>query len=104
MWTPVYCGVGMGGAFGAVVVFGLLGRVDGWCAVGLTVLPATVMLGLFCNTLCLRLDLTFGYFGAQGAGFLFMLNGIAMSALGGAVLGCMTFTERGRTFRPHWLK
>ena len=104
MWTLVYCGVGMGGAFGAVLVLGLLGRVDGWRAVGLTALLSTVMLGLFCNTLCLRLDMTFGYFGAQGAGLLFMLNGIVMSALGGAVLGWMTFTDRGRAFGPDWLK
>ncbi|WP_295039504.1 hypothetical protein [Sulfitobacter sp.] len=45
MWTLVYCGVGMGGAFGAVLVLGLLGRVDGWRAVGLTALLSTVMLG-----------------------------------------------------------
>ena len=26
MWTIVYCGLGMGGAFGSVVALGLLGR------------------------------------------------------------------------------
>ena len=65
MWTIVYCGLGMGGAFGSVVALGLLDRVDGWPAVVLSALLSTVMLGLFCNTLCLRLDMTFGYFGAQ---------------------------------------
>lgn len=104
MWTLVYCGMGMGGAFGAVVVLGLLGRVDGLRAVVLTAALSTVMLGLFCNYLCLRLDMTFGYFGAQGAGVLFMVNGIAMSAIGGALLGWLVFTERGRAFGPAWLK
>ena len=100
----VYCGLGMGGAFGSVVALGLLGRVDGWRAVVLSALLSTVMLGLLCNTLCLRLDMTFGYFGAQGAGLLFMVNGIVMSAIGGAVLGWMTFTDRGRAFGPTLLK
>ncbi len=104
MWTIVYCGLGMGGAFGSVVALGLLGRVDGWRAVVLSALLSTVMLGLLCNTLCLRLDMTFGYFGAQGAGLLFMVNGIVMSAIGGAVLGWMTFTDRGRAFGPALLK
>ena len=67
-------------------------------------LRSVVALGLFCNTLCLRLDMTFGYFAAQGAGLLFMANGIAMSAIGGAVLGWMTFTDKGREFGPAWLK
>ena len=48
--------------------------------------------------------MTFGYFAAQGAGLLFMANGIAMSAIGGAVLGWMTFTDKGREFGPAWLK
>ena len=104
MWTIVYCGLGMGGAFGSVVALGLLDRVDGWPTVVLSALLSTVMLGLFCNTLCLRLDMTFGYFGAQGAGLLFMANGIAMSAIGGAVLGWMTFTDTGQAFGPAWLK
>jgi len=104
MWTIVFCGIGMGGAFGAVVVLGLLGRVSGWPAILATTVISAVMLGLFCNTLCLRLDLVFGYFGASGAGMLFMTNGLVMSALGGAVLGWLTFTETGRNFGPDWLK
>lgn len=104
MWTLVYCGMGMGGAFGAVVALGLLGRVHGWRAVVMTAALSTVMLGLFCNILCLRLDTTFGYFGAQGASGLFLANGIVMSAIGGALLGWLSFTERGRSFGPAWLK
>jgi len=104
MWTIVYCGMGMGGAFGAVVALGLLGRVDGWRAIVLTTLLATVMLGIFCNVLCLRLDMTFGFFGARESGLLFMASGIILSPLGGAVLGWLTFTEAGRNFGPDWLK
>jgi hypothetical protein len=35
---------------------------------------------------------------------LFIVNGIVMSAIGGAVLGWMTFTGSGRALVPAWLK
>ncbi len=104
MWTIVYCGLGMGGAFGAVLVLGFFGRVDGWLAVVLSVLLATVILGLFCNTLCLRLDITFNYFGAISSSGLFLVNGMVLSAIGGALVGWLTFTEHGREIGPDWLK
>ncbi len=104
MWTIVYCGLGMGGAFGAVLVLGFFGRVDGLLAVVLSALVATLMLGLICNILCLRLDMIFNYFGARGSGGLFLSNGLVMSAAGGAILGWLIFTERGRNYGPDWLK
>ena len=104
MWTIVFCGLGMGGAFGAVVALGLLDRMSGWPAVLVTGLISSIMLGIFCNTLCLRLDMIFGFFGAQGSGGLFLVNDIAMAAVGGLLVGWLTFTERGRDFGPAWLK
>ncbi len=62
------------------------------------------MLGIFCNLLCLRLDMTFGYFGARESGLLFVASGIILSPIGGAALGWPTFTETGRNFGPDWLK
>lgn len=95
-WTIVFCGVGMGGALGSAVAMFVVNRAKGVSAIIQTIFLSLIMLGIACNYLCLRLDRVFHYFGGAEDTLLFLGNGLVMSAVGGALLGYLCFTERGR--------
>ena len=96
LWTIVFCGLGMGSAVGAAVVLFVVDRLEGAAAVAATSLLSATMLGGGCNVLCYRLDTHyFHYFGGADSPALFIVNGVAMAAIGGAVVGWLLFTARG---------
>ncbi|MEZ4848201.1 MAG: hypothetical protein R3B93_06205 [Bacteroidia bacterium] len=99
LWTIVYCGLGMGSAAGAFVVFLVVNKMTGWKAILTTSLISGILLGLFCNYLCFNLDMHFNHFGGADTPGLFIWNGIIMSFLGGAFGGWLLFTDKGN----HWL-
>lgn len=95
LWTIVFCGLGMGGALGSLVALLVVDRLSGWRAVAATVSLSTPVLGVGCNLLCLELDQHFLYFGGAENSPLFIWDGVVMSAVGGAALGWLCFTEAG---------
>lgn len=98
LWTVVFCGLGMGGAGGAMIVIFVVDRITGMKAILSTTLISVIMVGVACNYLCLTLDQTFRYFGGAENSALFISSSVIMSALGGAVIGWLCFTDRGRTY------
>ena len=96
LWTIIFCGLGMGAAAGSVVVFMISGRQKGYPAIVSCMLISIVLLGLLCNVLCFRLDMHFGFFGGADTPILFIWNGTIMSALGGWLVGWLSFTKKGK--------
>ena len=99
LWTVFFCGMGMGGTVGALIALFVVDRLDGLAAILATTLLSIGVLGGACNLLCLSLDEHFLYLGGAENRSLFVGNGIVMSALGGLLVGWLSFTERGRR---HW--
>lgn len=95
LWTVLFCGVGMGSAFGTIVDLAVVGRLKGRSAIIACTIISTVILGFACNLLCFNLDQHFNYFGGQGSPKLFILNGIVMASIGGFLSGWLLFTESG---------
>jgi hypothetical protein len=96
LWTVLFCGVGMGAALGALLVLFVVDRLEGAAAVLVTAGLSAGVLGVACNLLCLQLDRHFHYFGGADNAPLFLVNGVLMASLGGAVVGWLCFTPRGR--------
>lgn len=99
LWTVVFCGMSMGAVVGAMIVVFVVDRLDGAAAIAATAMTAAVVLGGACNTLCYRLDAHyFHYFGGEQNPVLFIINGVVMAAIGGAGIGALMFTARGRAW------
>lgn len=96
LWTIVFCGLGMGSSIGALIDLFIVGKFKGFSAVVLTTLISVIFLGVLCNVLCYRLDMHFDYFGGKDTPTLFLVNGIFLSAGGGALVGWLCFSHRGR--------
>lgn len=96
LWTIVFCGLGMGAAIGAIIALFVVGKWTGTYAVILCAELSGIILGLFCNYLCYNLDMHFDYFGGKETPLLFVINGMVMAIIGGAVVGWLCFTERGK--------
>ncbi len=96
LWTLVFCGVGMGSVIRVVIDLFIVDKLDGLKAIIASAATAFLILGVFCNLLCFKLDLHFNLFGAQEASNLFIINGMLMSLLGGLLLGFMCFGIRER--------
>ena len=97
LWTLVFCGIGMGATLGAGINLCIVGRYEGTKAVLLTVLLSFLIMGVACDLLCLNLDLHFNYFGAQTNPLLFSTGGVLGSLIGGAGIGGLLFSEKGRS-------
>jgi hypothetical protein len=61
----------------------------------LTTVFSLVLLGIACNLLCFNLDRHFQYFGGATYPVAFLVPGLVLSALGGAIMGQLLFTQRG---------
>lgn len=96
LWTVVFCGFGMGAAIGAIIALFVVGKWKGAYAVILCAELSGIVLGLFCNYLCFYLDMHFDYFGGKETPLLFVINGTVMATLGGALVGWLCFTEKGK--------
>lgn len=99
LWTVFFCGLGMGSAVGAVIAVFFVDKLRGSVAIVLSSLVSAILLGGFCNYLCLKLDQHFLYFGGHEASGLFIINGMVMSALAGALVGWLCFTDNGQKVR-----
>jgi hypothetical protein len=97
LWTLGFCGIGMGATLGAGINLFVVGRYSGTRAILSTVLLAFLIMGVACDLLCLNLDLHFNYFGAQASPLLFSAGGVVGSLIGGAGIGGLLFSERGRS-------
>lgn len=95
LWTVVYCGVGMGAAFGALVDLFVVNKLSGKKAIFACAIISTLILGVGCNLLCLNLDQHFQYFGGQESPLIFVINGVVMATLGGLLGGWLLFTNKG---------
>lgn len=95
LWTVVFCGLGMGATAGALISWWVEGKYWGKSAIWACSVISFTVLGLFCNFLCFKLDMHFNYFGAAVTPGLFIINGMIMSALGGALIGWLNFSYRG---------
>ena len=96
LWTIVFCGLGMGAAIGAIIALFVVGKWKGTYAVILCAELSGIVLGLFCNYLCHNLDMHFDYFGGRETPLFFIINGTIMAILGGALVGWLCFTEKGK--------
>jgi len=96
LWTLAFCGLGMGGAWGSLIVLVVVDRLEGWTAVAATTGLAVALLGVGCDALCLTLDRQFGYFGAGEHGLAFVGVSLVLSLLGGLLLGWLCFRPGGR--------
>lgn len=96
LWTVLFCGVGMGSAVGATVSLLVVDRLEGWKAVAATTAASVLMLGVACDLLCLQLDRHFLYFGGTEDMGLFLGGGLAMSTVGGVIVGWACFLPSGR--------
>lgn len=97
LWTVVYCGMGMGAALGVLVTLVVVDRWEGTSAIVATGALAVLVLGVLCNVLCFNLDVHyFHMFGTDQNPIFFLANGIVSSAIGGAALGALLFTDPGR--------
>ncbi|MBO6515093.1 MAG: hypothetical protein JJ975_00900 [Bacteroidia bacterium] len=95
LWTVVFCGVGMGSAIGVSIVLIVVPKFSGYTAIILTTLISLILLGLLCNLLCFRLDISFDFFGGRKTPHLFLWNGVVMSVIGGLSIGWLCFTDVG---------
>ncbi len=95
LWTVLFCGVGMGSALGTIIDLAVVGRLNGKAAIIACTVISIAILGFGCNFLCFNLDQHFHYFGGQDSPRLFIINGIVMSAIGGALGGWLLFTDSG---------
>lgn len=98
LWTVVFCGFGMGAAIGAIITLLVVGKWKGIYAVILCAELSGLVLGLFCNYVCYNLDMHFDYFGGKETPVLFVMSGTLIAILGGALVGWLSFTERGKRF------
>ncbi len=97
LWTVVYCGMGMGAALGVLITLIVVDRWEGPPAVFATVALSVLVLGVLCNVLCFNLDVHyFHMFGTDQNPAFFLANGIVSSAMGGAALGALLFSNAGR--------
>lgn len=96
LWTLGFCGFGMGATLGTFIDLTIVGRWQGWKAIGATMLLSTAIVGIACDMLCLTLDRQFGYFGGAEDSALFVSVGVFLAAAGGVLLGWSLFTDRGR--------
>jgi hypothetical protein len=97
LWAIVFCGIGMGATLGAFINLIVTGRYSGIKAVIFTILLSFFLLGMLCELLCFKLDLTFHYFGASTNPTLFLLNGMVGSIIAGAGIGELLFSRRGNS-------
>lgn len=95
LWTVVFCGIGMGSSLGAIYIYLVHGQFWGWKAVMLCGIISTIVLGLFCNILCFKLDIHFNYFGGADAPALFIWSGVILSTVGGLLVGWLAYTKEG---------
>lgn len=95
IWTVLFCGVGMGSAFGTLVDLFVVGRLKGVSAIIACTVISALILGVGCNFLCFKLDQHFHYFGGQHSPILFVLNGIVMAIIGALLSGWLLFTDSG---------
>jgi len=98
LWSVVFCGIGMGSTVGWLINLIVVDRLRGATAIGVTVIISVIILGLICNLLCISLDQHFNYFGSHEMPTLFLVNGVFMSALGGAMVGWLLFSETGAMY------
>jgi hypothetical protein len=98
LWTLLFCGVGMGGALGSLINLLIVDRLDGQKAVWATVALSFVLLGIFCDLLCLNLDSIFNYFGGPAHSFEFVVVSLILSPLAGYLIGWLCFTAPGKQF------
>ncbi|GEM_PF-795520 len=97
LWTVGFCGLGMGSTIGALLVLLVVDRLDGPAAIAATSVLSALVLGVACNLLCYNLDRHyFHYFGGGDTPALFLINGVLMASLGGALIGWLLFTPGGR--------
>ncbi|MEZ2415000.1 hypothetical protein ACA086_08535 [Muriicola sp. E247] len=96
LWTIVFCGFGMGAAIGSIIALFVVGKWKGVYAVIFCAELSGIVLGLFCNYLCFYLDMHFDYFGGKETPLLFVINGTVIATLGGALVGWLCFTEKGK--------
>lgn len=96
LWTLLYCGVGMGATLGALLNMFVVNRIKSVASsLFATAILSALVLGVACNLLCLNLDMHFHYFGGHTNPVLFYVNGLAMSIIGGLMMGWLLFTARG---------
>jgi hypothetical protein len=95
LWTLVFCGIGIGATLGACINILIVGRFNGVKAILLTTVASLIVLAIACNLLCLNLDRHFHYFGGTSNPFLFSLDGVFGSIIGGIVVGALLFTQKG---------
>ena len=95
-WAGFYCGVGMGAATAALIIFLVVGRYEGMKAFLVGFIIAVFSLSA-CNILCLTIDQQYNFFGGRDAPGLFFWNGIAMIIPGSALLSWLLFTTTGNT-------
>lgn len=97
LWTVIFCGFGMGAVTGAIIATFIVDRFEGMKAIILTSVITAFILGVACNLLCFTLDSHFfHYFGAEENPYLFIVNGVVMSALGGLLVGWLLFSNKGK--------
>lgn len=96
LWTVVFCGLGMGSVFGALLVLFVVDRLHGRAAVAASASLSALVLGVGCNVLCFQLDAHYFHsFGGAESPALFIGNGVVVSVLGGALVGWLVFSDRG---------
>lgn len=93
----VFCGLGMGSVTGSTIVLFVVGKFSETTSIVLCSFISLIFLGLFCNLLYLRLDMHFNYFGSGETPVLFIVNGMSMSAIGGWLVGWLSFSSQGRS-------
>lgn len=96
LWTVVFCGIGMGSAFGVAIDLMVVNRFKGAMAILYCTILSSGFLGIGCNVLCFKLDQEFQYFGGQHNPTLFIINGLIMATLGGFIGGWLLFTDQGK--------
>lgn len=98
LWAVVFCGFGMGSLTGAMITLFVVQRLKGMTAIAACVVISGLLLGVFCNFLCLNLDMHFNYFGGHDTPGLFIWSGLLMSIIGGLLVGVLSFTETGEVW------
>lgn len=96
LWTLGFCGIGMGVAIGLIAKHWIEGRFKAGAAVAMTALLAGVVLGIGCNALCFVIDRHADFFGAHENPVMWLSSGFVMALAGGAAIGALLFTAKGR--------
>lgn len=95
IWTLGFCGIGMGLSLGGLINLFIVGRLNKTRAIILTMVFATLTLGIACNWLCMNLDRHFRYFGGAENPYLHFLPSFFASIIAGFILGWLLFTSKG---------